>query len=167
MAEDGPKIHIDSDWKAQAQAEKQRLREREEAQKTSPGSPGNSGSEAAGNPAGAAGAAAAAGGASAPTAGETSGDASGGGGELPAASFIGVVSLIASQAMLYLGATPDPNTGQRFVSLEHARYQIDLLAVLEAKTENNLEQEEADTLAMMLYQLRSRYVAVSAQMRQK
>ena len=36
MAEDGPKIHIDSDWKAQAQAEKQRLREREEALREHP-----------------------------------------------------------------------------------------------------------------------------------
>jgi len=39
MAEDGPKIHIDSDWKAQAQAEKQKLAEKSKAA-AKPGAPG-------------------------------------------------------------------------------------------------------------------------------
>ena len=47
MAEDGPKIHIDSDWKAQAQAEKQKLAEKSKAA-AKPGAPGGGGGGAQG-----------------------------------------------------------------------------------------------------------------------
>ena len=144
MADDGPTIHIDSDWKAQAQAEKDRLREQEEAKKQ----------EAAPAPQAASEPAAAAAEAEQEQV-------------MPEASFTGMISLLASQALLYMGAMPDPNTGQRFVNLNHARYQIDLLTVLEEKTQGNITQEETDAIAMTLYQLRSRYVSVSATVRQK
>lgn len=40
MADEAPKIHIDSDWKAQAQAEKQKLAEKAKAGGEKPGAPG-------------------------------------------------------------------------------------------------------------------------------
>jgi hypothetical protein len=40
MSDEGPRLHIDSDWKAQAQAEKERLAEREAARAPAPGAAG-------------------------------------------------------------------------------------------------------------------------------
>lgn len=155
MADEDHKLHIDSDWKAQAQAEKEKLRLREEARKQEeakkqkPAVP-----PAAGQPQPQA---------ATSTAAPDTDDAS----DMPEATFDTLVNLLASQALLYLGAMPEPRSGQRIVSLETARQQIDLLAMLEEKTQGNLTQEEADQLAGLLYQLRSRYIAVSAAMRQK
>lgn len=145
MADGDNKLHIDSDWKAQAQAEKEKLRQREEARKqqtTEPVTPQ-------------------------PATGSATASAGAAEQEMPEATFESLVSLLASQALLYLGAMPEPRSGQRMVSLETARHQIDLLAMLEEKTRGNLSKDEADQLAGLLYQLRSRYIAVSAAMRQK
>lgn len=122
MAEDGPKIHIDSDWKAQAQAEKAKLAEKSKT---------------------------------APKAGAGS---SGGAGGLPPASFETLVSTMVTQALFAMGAIPDPRTGQRMQNLDHARYQIDLLGVLEEKTKGNLTEDETNLISSAVYELRTRYI---------
>lgn len=71
-----------------------------------------------------------------------------------------VLSLSASAAM-HLGLAPNPMTGTTEVSLPLARQTIDLLAVLEDKTEGNLTGEEERLLSQVLYDLRMQYVAAS------
>ena len=126
MAEESEsKLHIDADWKAQAQAEKQKLAEQS---KTKAGTAG----------AGASGAGAA--------------------GGMPPANFETLLSTMATQALFAMGAIADPRTGQRTLHLDLARHHIDMLAVIEEKTQGNLTEEEANTLAGTLYELRTRYV---------
>jgi len=149
MSEEGPKIHIDSDWKAEAQREKERLAQQAKS-KAQAQAQAQTQAQAGASPAGGAGQA-------------------GGGAahELPPANFETLMGLLATQALMYLGAYADPRTGQPMVDLDVARHHIDLLAVLEEKTKGNLEDEEARSLASMLYELRSRYVQVANASRQK
>jgi hypothetical protein len=129
MAEDqdAPKIQVDSDWKAQAQAEKQRLAEQ-----------ARGGSSAADGAAGAAP------------------------GQIPPANFETLLSTLVTQALVAMGAVPDPATGKRYVSLDLARHHIDLLAVLEDKTKGNLTEDESKLLSSTLYELRSHYVKIAS-----
>ena len=125
MADDQEKskIHVDADWKAQAQAEKQKLAEQSKAKPESGGE-----SAAAGH------------------------------GGMPPANFETLLSTMATQALFAMGAIPDPRTGQRTLHLDLARHHIDMLGVIEEKTKGNLSEEEANTLAGTLYELRTRYV---------
>jgi hypothetical protein len=120
-----PKLEVDSDWKRQAQAEKERLASQEPRSAAAAGKGVRSRRE------------------------------------LPPADFQGLMESIVAQALLYLGAIPDPTTGRAIVSLEHARYQIDLLGILEQKTKGNLSEEESKLLAETLTALRMQYVEVS------
>jgi hypothetical protein len=139
-----PKIIIDSDWKAQAQREKERLaqQEREAAEKAAK-------RPVAGQPAQNKG------GEGRSPAGEDDVQ------ELPPADFPALVGTLFTQAVLYLGGIPDPQTGRAIVSLEHARFHIDLLAMLEEKTKGNLSAEEASDLSQVLNELRMRFVEIS------
>lgn len=90
-------------------------------------------------------------------------DAEGGEHGVPPADFRTLISTLASQAMLYLGAIPDPMTGQRMVHLELAKHHIDLLGVLEEKTSNNTTDEEKQFLAQFLNELRLAFSQISKQ----
>ena len=65
---------------------------------------------------------------------------------LPDASFLNFLSGLGGQALMQLGALPMPD-GTRAVNLPYARYSLQLLRVLEAKTKGNLNGEEAAYLA--------------------
>lgn len=113
-----PKIIVDSDWKSQARAEKDRLAQQEASKKAerAPDEP------------------------------------------------IGMEDLIgwlATQALMYLGYFPDPQTGQAVVSLEYAKLYVDMLGVVETKTKGNLTEQESASLAKTLSQLRGAFVEVS------
>ena len=62
------------------------------------------------------------------------------------------------EAMLYLGAIPDPRTGEMIEDLELAEYKIDLLGMLQSKTEGNLDADEKERVVAVLYQLRMIYL---------
>jgi hypothetical protein len=126
-----PKIIIDSDWKSQAQAEKERLSQKVDTK-----------------PAPAQGAGQA-------------GDAPGAPGEREEVGFQDVVSMLASQALMYMGFYPDPQTGQAIVSLEYARLHIDMLGVIEAKTKGNLDAGEQQLITKLLAELRTAFVETS------
>ncbi len=72
------------------------------------------------------------------------------------------MATLASQALFALGAVPDPQTGKRYLDLELAKYYIDTLKMLEAKTANNLTSEEKTQLDNALYQLRSAYIQAAS-----
>jgi len=65
------------------------------------------------------------------------------------------------EALLYLGAVPHPQTGERVQDLDFARYKIDLLGMIRDKTEGNLESEEEDFLDKVLADLRMRFTQAS------
>ena len=78
---------------------------------------------------------------------------------LPEARFDLFVSGLAMDALIALGDVPHPVTRKQAANLEHARYLIDVLGILEEKTKNNLTVDEAKLMKDALYQLRMRYMA--------
>jgi hypothetical protein len=119
MADDQtPKIIVDDDWKSQARAEKEKLKE------TAP-----------------------------PKA-----DA----GRLPdKVDFDHLLEVLVTQALMYMGGFPDPQTGQAMVALDLAKFHIDLLGVVDEKTRGNLSEDENERLTGVLRELRSRFVEIS------
>lgn len=80
--------------------------------------------------------------------------------ELPAVDFSTFIMSLTHSALVHLGDAPDPE-GVRGVHLPLARQTIDLLALLQEKTKNNLLGPEERLLEQALYDLRLRYVEVS------
>ena len=71
-----------------------------------------------------------------------------------------VLSLNAS-AMIHLGDIPDPNTKERTVNLPAARHTVDILELIQGKTEGNLTDEEKKLMDDVIYNLRMKYVAAA------
>ena len=65
------------------------------------------------------------------------------------------------EAMLYMGAIPDPQTGETLSDLELAQYKIDTLSMIQEKTAGNLKEAEQKQLTEALYQLRMVFVQKS------
>lgn len=78
--------------------------------------------------------------------------------EMPAADFNLFLSSLSMQAMVALGEVAHPATGAPQEDLEQARYLIDVLGILQEKTQGNLTQEESGLLEGLLYELRMKFV---------
>lgn len=78
--------------------------------------------------------------------------------EMRSALFAHMVMQQSSMAMMLMGKTPHPETGQVVRDLEAAKFFIDLLEMLEFKTKGNLNQEEAALLKQGLMSLRMAFV---------
>jgi len=156
MAEDKLGLHVDTDWKKQAQEEKRKLAEQEEKRKTAATAP-------AGVVPGAAGTSAAA----APTAGpaaaarQAGGRGAAGQRELPQASFATLVQSLLTQVLFYLGDLATRG-GEPMINLDMAKHNIDTLNILEDKTRGNLSDDEKRLLDAALYEARMRYVALAS-----
>jgi hypothetical protein len=85
----------------------------------------------------------------------------GGDQELPAIDFATFVLSLSHSALVHLGDAPDPSGGPAKRDVAMAKQTIDLLAVLQEKTEGNLSGEEERLLDQVLYDLRMRYVEVA------
>ena len=82
-------------------------------------------------------------------------------GELPdQIGFEAVVRLLATQALMYLGAIPDPS-GRAMVAPDLARLHIDMLGVIQQKTKGNLSDEEQKLLDGTVHELRLTFVEVN------
>ncbi|RMG14027.1 MAG: DUF1844 domain-containing protein [Deltaproteobacteria bacterium] len=79
----------------------------------------------------------------------------------PPVDFSTFVLSMASSALIHLGETEHPESGERTVNLPLARQTIDMLAMLEKKTAGNLERDEERLLQAVLYDLRLRFVAAA------
>jgi hypothetical protein len=153
MAEEQPSLHIDTDWKKQAQEEKRRLAEKAKQEPPKPAAPAKV-MGAPSDPRGAASAGTSAGGRAARGArGQR---------ELPPASIGTLANSLASQALYYLGDLAYQG-GDPITNLDMAKHQIDTLTVLEEKTGNNLSEEERAALDRALFETRSRFVSVASQ----
>ena len=138
MADSPFELSVDSDWKQQAKAEKQKLAEEAAAKK------------AAAQPKPAAAAAAKS--TAAPSRRAVEGEA----------DFASLVREIGDQVLLYLGGVPVGEGGRGMLDLDAAKRQIDLLAVLEDKTAGNLDEAEQAALDVALYEGRSRFSSVAS-----
>jgi hypothetical protein len=78
-------------------------------------------------------------------------------------SFISLVISLASSAAVHFGDLGDPLTGaKQEPNLHAAKHAIELLAILEEKTQGNLSEEESQVLRQVLTELRMRFVQVAA-----
>jgi hypothetical protein len=98
-----------------------------------------------------------------PAGAASAGDAAAAGGPAPSIAdlprdFTAFIEGMYLEAMLYLGALPDPRTGDTAEDLDMAKYKIDLLGMIQEKTRGNLSDEEAQQLEDVLYQLRMFFV---------
>jgi hypothetical protein len=153
MAEEQPSLHIDTDWKKQAQEEKRKLAEQEkQRQQASTAAPPTPSSPPSGPTPGAA-----------PASARSASAARGAARELPPPSFATLVQSIVTQILFYLGDL-SARGGEPSLNLDMAKHQIDTLGVLEEKTKGNLTPEEQQLLDAALYETRMRYVAVASQM---
>jgi hypothetical protein len=150
MAETNPSLHIDTDWKKQAQEEKRRLAEQEQ-QKTAAAAPASP-TEPPKPP---------------PSSAESPRERQGARKdsrqrELPPASFATLVQTLVTQALFYLGGIATRG-GEPMLDLDLAKHQIDLLGVLEEKTQGNLSPDDKRLLDAALYETRMRYISVASQ----
>ena len=129
---DKPKIVVDDDWKAQAQAEKEKLAEQLEGGERAAGDEAAGGAAPAGEPR-----------------------------DIPPASFSTLVTMLATQALLAMQPVADPKTGKPTRNMDLAKHQVDALAVLEEKTKGNLTDDEKSLLDQALYQVRMQYVQIA------
>jgi hypothetical protein len=72
--------------------------------------------------------------------------------------FASMVMQNTNMALIFLGQTPNPQTGQVAQELEHARYFIDQLEMLAVKTRGNLDKQEDALLKQSLTHLRLAFV---------
>ena len=117
MSEEEPRIIIDSDWKKEAQQEKERVAED-----------------------------------------EASGEAAG---PLPEPHFLELVNMISMQAAISLGGFKTPDGKVVPPDIHAAKHYIDLLEILQKKTENNLEDQEAAVFRTTLHELRLAYIQMA------
>jgi hypothetical protein len=82
--------------------------------------------------------------------------------ELMSAMFASLVMQQTNMAAIFLGLAPHPQTGKVATDLEHAKYFIDQLEMLEAKTRGNLDKPEQALLQQSLTSLRLAFVEAAA-----
>ena len=138
-----PKLIIDEDWKSQVQREKEEAMRKQAA------------ADYAGTAEGAS--------EDVVTSGQSAeGTAAGGGQQLPPASLPMLIASLGTQAMAAMGQLAMADGEQPEVNLDFARHFIDLLGVLEDKTQGNLTPQENSYLQDTLHQLRLAFVEIKA-----
>ena len=78
--------------------------------------------------------------------------------KLPQPDFQILVSTFATQAAVGLGQIANPTTNKTDIDLQQAKFAIDILQVLEEKSNGNRTKEEDEYLSEVLYQLRMVYI---------
>lgn len=74
------------------------------------------------------------------------------------ASFSILTMSIASSAAMALGLAPNPQTGEVSKDKNMARFNIDLLVMLQEKTKGNLNKEETQFLDSVINDLQLKFV---------
>jgi len=78
--------------------------------------------------------------------------------QMMSAMFAHLVMQHTNMALIFLGHAPNPQTGETAQDLDHARYFIDQLEMLEVKTKGNLDKQEEAILKQSLTSLRLAFV---------
>lgn len=79
-------------------------------------------------------------------------------GPLPEINFTSFIFSLSTTAMYHFGDFPDPVTKNAQRNLPAAKQTIDILSILKAKTEGNLDDDEKQLLEKLLFELRMRFV---------
>ena len=77
---------------------------------------------------------------------------------LPKIDFATFIFSLNSSGLVHLGVIEDPASGQKSKNLSMAKQTIDILGMLEEKTQGNLNNDEESMLKNILYDLRILYV---------
>jgi hypothetical protein len=166
MADEQPSLHIDTDWKKQAQEEKRRLAEKaqQEEQARAAAASVTPAPSLAGGLAGApASDVPGAPGAASPASARAGRGARGRERrDLPPASIATLAQSLMTQTLYYLGDVAYQG-GDPVANLDMAKHNIDTLAVIEEKTGDKLTDEERHALDLALHESRSRFVSVASQ----
>jgi hypothetical protein len=80
---------------------------------------------------------------------------------LPEGNFAALVSMLVTQSLFSLGLIQVEGQQPREPDLELAKYNIDMLEMLEKKTKGNLTEQEQKVLTDMLNEVRMAYVKVA------
>ena len=88
-------------------------------------------------------------------------------GPLPKGNLPALISTLATQTVFALGLLQVEGQEDKEPDLELARYNIDMLETLEAKTKGNLSKAEERTLKDTLNELRMGYVKVAERLAPK
>jgi hypothetical protein len=83
--------------------------------------------------------------------------------ELPEGDFAALVSMLFTQTLFSLGFIQVKGQEKRAPDLALAKYNIDMLGTLEAKTKGNLNDEEQQAITSALGELRMVYVKIAGQ----
>jgi hypothetical protein len=75
--------------------------------------------------------------------------------------FLKYLQGFVTQVLIHLGEIENPLQGKKTVSLDLAKYSIDLLGLIQEKTKGNLTDEEEQFINGALYDLRMKFVARS------
>jgi hypothetical protein len=76
------------------------------------------------------------------------------------ASFSVLAMSIASSAAMSIGLAPNPQTGKTTTDKEMARFNIDLLLMLQQKTKGNLNAEESQFLEAVANDLQVKFLSM-------
>ena len=80
--------------------------------------------------------------------------------DVPEINFIGYITSLAFQAMIFLGEVANPLTNEIDKNLPQAKLLVDTLVLLKEKTTGNLDQNEKEALESFVYELQMKYVEV-------
>jgi hypothetical protein len=80
----------------------------------------------------------------------------------PRISFTAFVMSLATTAAVHFGDVADPATGKTEANLAAAGQMVDILSMLQDKTQGNLTADESELVETLLYELRMRYVEASS-----
>jgi hypothetical protein len=129
------KLVIDEDWKSQVEAEKEAARHAEEPPKAAEPAARTSPEKSA----------------------ETSKE---GRIPLPPADLTFLIGTLYIQGAMALGLLPNPLTKKAGIQPDQAKHSIDLLTVLQQKTEGNRTPQESSELEAVLHELRMANITV-------
>lgn len=76
------------------------------------------------------------------------------------ASFSVLIMSVASSAVMAMGLAPNPTNGEVSKDKNMARFNIDLLVVLQQKTKGNLTGDEAKFLENLISDLQMKFVSM-------
>jgi hypothetical protein len=76
------------------------------------------------------------------------------------ADFSSLVLSIASSAAMSLGLAPDQESGETRIDKNMAKFNIDLLIMLQDKTKSNLTSDESHLVTSLIQDLQARFINV-------
>jgi len=126
------KLFVDEDWKSQVEAEKEVARHPEQAGKPAAKAPAEE----------------------RPSAGPRM--------PIPPATLTFLANTLYLQGTIALGLLPSPVTKKQEFQLDQAKHAIDMLAMLQQKTEGNRTPEESEELDGALHELRLAFIQLQA-----